>query len=541
MTRLRIGLAQLHHIPGDIAGNVDKINSYSQKAAAQGCDVAVFGELAVSGYLHQDLILRSDFIADCDSALQEIVQGSSDLVSIVGHPTLLNEEIFNSASALQSQNILHTAHKERLPNTSVFDEQRYFTPGINSEVFRIGDVSAGIVICHDIWFDDSPALELANAGAEILFVVNASPFRIGKQQDRNAICTRVVEQTGIPLVYVNIVGGHDGLVFDGGSTVYGANAKPITTVTNFQHGLAVFDIDLSQPCLPLKTHSEPEEQWLEDVWQASCVGLRDYVHDNGFDEVGIGLSGGIDSAMTVAIAAEALGAENVHAVSLPSQYSSDHSLGDSEQLCANLGVNYSVLPIKEIHSAFADSLGKYFGTEVTGLVDENLQARIRGVSLLALANKHNWLIVATGNKSELAVGYSTLYGDTVGAYGAIRDLWKTQLYQLANWYNTRRSNALPQNIISKAPSAELRPDQTDAQSLPVYEVLDEILRLHIDEHLGVKEIADAGFDLETVSDILRKVDIAEYKRRQSAIGTRVSAKSFGADRRVPITQRYRQD
>ncbi len=537
MTSIRVGLAQFHPIMGNFAANLAKIADLTQQAKAEGCDLICLGELSVSGYPPQDLLFNSHFVDDSIRATLEIASLANEITIVVGGVSRGEDknQLHNSAYAFSDGRLQQISHKSKLPNYEVFDEKRYFTPG-PACVIEVAGHQVGLAVCEDIWEDATVCRSLKEQGAELIAVVNASPYNIDKMSERSAVLDARVSELGIGLAYVNIVGGQDGLIFDGSSHARGPGFNLVADVAQFSEGLAVWDwlSDSSKSA----TSNPSQLSQSEAIFAASVSGLRDYVQDNGFSKVGVALSGGIDSALTTYIAAKALGPENVHTVTLPSKFSSDHSISDSIELCNNLGCTITELNIASVHSELQDTLTRSVGEELKSITDENLQSRIRGLSMMALSNQQGWLILATGNKTEAAVGYSTLYGDTVGAYGVIRDLWKTQVYELANWINQTFDEKIPEHIITKPPSAELRPDQKDEDTLGDYDVVDSILKLYIEQRMTATEIANRGFDLDHTKRIVSLVDRAEYKRRQSSIGTRVSKMSFGVDRRVPITNSF---
>lgn len=538
MTSLRVGLAQFHPIMGDFGKNLKKITDLVEKARLEGCDLVCFGELAISGYPPQDLLFNKHFIEESIRVTNQIANLAKDITIVVGGISLSEDssQLHNSAYAFSEAKSLGIAHKSKLPNYEVFDEKRYFTPG-EACVIEVAGHKIGLAVCEDIWESGEVCVSLKEQGAELLAVINASPYNIHKAAERSEILDARITEADLGIVYTNIVGGQDGLIFDGNSHARGPGFELVSEVYQFDEGLAIYDwktesLDKSAPKPTLLSKNEA-------MFKASVSGVRDYVRDNGFTDVGVALSGGIDSAITTYIAAKALGPENVHTVTLPSKYSSDHSVNDSMELCNNLGCEITELEIASIHSQLESTLTEGFKAELNSLTDENLQSRIRGLMMMAISNQQNWLILATGNKTEAAVGYSTLYGDTVGAYGVIRDLWKTQVYELANWINDNFDEKIPSNIISKPPSAELRPDQQDEDTLGDYDTVDAVLKHYVEQRMTVTEIVSQGHDLEHTKRIVGLVDRAEYKRRQSSIGTRVSKMSFGVDRRVPITNSFK--
>ena len=477
-------------------------------------------------------------------------------------------DAYNAVAVCANGELRGVYRKRHLPNYDVFDEMRHFRPGLDEPpLFEIGGAVVGVTVCEDAWVPDGPVSALARAGAQLVVNVNGSPFRVGKQAARERVIARRVAESGVAVVCVNLVGGQDELVFDGGSFVIGAGGEVVARCASFSEAVDVFDVDLPavQPAVAARhpagitrvTPAAPEDPGRSPAavplaapaghcaqrWAALTLATRDYVHKSGFSDVCVGLSGGVDSSLTAAIAADALGADHVHGVLMPSRYSSEHSVTDAEKLAANLGIDALIVGIEPGHAALAGMIeaGLAGGLDTGGITDQNLQSRIRGVTLMALANEHGWLVLTTGNKSELAVGYSTLYGDTAGAFAVVSDLWKLEVYELCRWRNEQAGGELiPETVLAKAPSAELAPGQRDDQSLPPYEVLDPILRLHVEELRTVAEIQEAGIaPADVVERVCRLVDVAEYKRRQTPIGPRLTGRAFGRDRRMPIVNRYR--
>lgn len=569
MPSLRIALCQVDIIVGALDTNVELILSALKQAEEAGCDVAVFPELTIPGYPPEDLVYKRRFLVENQAAINRVAAATGDCVAIVGYldfdidadPDAPDAPyppvIYNAAAVCANGEIKGSYYKQVLPNYDVFDEKRYYTPGTEYPLWSIAGVNVGVSICEDMWIDNGPVNVMADGGAQMIININASPYHQTKVEARDRVLATRISETKTPLAYVNLVGGQDELVFDGASVVRDADGELVARAGQFVEQVHVADFDVTETkpiTLPLTvvttttTESrpglppvlEPMLDPLEEIWQALVLGARDYVKNNGFTDICFGLSGGIDSALTAAIAADALGPENVHAVMMPSRYSSDHSVSDSEKLCQNLGINSRTIAIEPAHQAFLAMLAPSFGDDPPGLTEENLQSRIRGVTLMALANKFGWLVLTTGNKSELAVGYSTLYGDTAGAYAVIKDAWKLQVYALAEDYNRRAGReVIPESILTKAPSAELRPDQRDDQSLPPYEVLDPMLVQLVERNKTAAELIEAGGDPDVVRRIARLVDVAEFKRRQSPLGTRITERAFGRDRRMPVTNQYR--
>ena len=542
---LRVAMCQLNLRVGDLAGNMAALRHAYDQAEAAGADIALFPELAACGYPPEDLLLKPGFVDDLQDTVAEFARGiTGHCTAIVGWVEVHNGELFNSAAVIRDSRMLGSYRKQALPNYGVFDEKRYFSAGTaDQELYEIAGVTVSVTVCEDVWVDDGPILAAAQRGAALAVNINASPFHIGKQQVREEMLSRRAVEAGIPIAYLNLVGGQDELVFDGGSVVVAATGLVTSRLPRFESACTVVDVDLlasgHEGANPTGPALEDIETSLAEVWKALVLGLHDYVTKNGFSEVVIGLSGGVDSSIVAALATDALGAESVHGVLMPSRYSSDHSLSDAEILAKNLGIDYRTIPIEAAHLALLDLLEPSFEGRDADLTEENLQSRIRGVLLMALSNKFGWMVLTTGNKSETAVGYSTLYGDTAGGLAVIKDVPKLMVYDLCAWRNEQQIlDLIPASVLTKAPSAELRPDQRDDQSLPPYEVLDLIIQGYVDEDLTTEELVEIGHDAELVSKIVGLIDRAEYKRRQSPPGIRISEKAFGRDRRIPITNAY---
>ena len=558
--QIRIALAQINPTVGDLAKNADLIAKYAYDAAAAGAVVVVYPEMILTGYPVEDLATRPSFRAASIAAINQLAErinneGSGDLTLIVGFlgqsPTGAPQ---NCVAVIHKGVIVAIYIKHHLPNYGVFDEYRNFTPGNHSLVVRVCGVDIGIAICEDIWQEGGPVASLANRNIGLLLVPNGSPYEINKDDARLALVKKRALQIGAPLAYVNMTGGADDLVFDGDTIVVGASGELIARAPQFEDGLMVIDLDvrlassdpdfiISNPPIlkytKIKGGVAPRLGELAEIWQGLVVGLRDYVEKNNFRSVILGLSGGIDSALVATLAADAIGADRVYGVGMPSKYSSDHSLADAKELAINLGLNYRIIEIAPMVASYIESL------RVDGLAEENLQARVRGTTLMALSNQEGHLVLATGNKSELAVGYSTLYGDAVGGFAPIKDIYKTQVWALAKWRNEIAASrgektAIPVNSINKEPSAELRPDQKDSDSLPEYGLLDRLLTIYIDQDGGRPAAIAAGFDPDLVDKVVRLVDRAEHKRRQYPPGTKISNRAFGKDRRLPITSHWNE-
>ncbi|MEY3558505.1 MAG: hypothetical protein RL374_1211 [Actinomycetota bacterium] len=543
---LTVGLSQLNPLVGDLAGNEAKILADYAKAEVAGCHVVVYPELTITGYPPEDLLLKKAFVRDNELAVERIAKATKGCAALIGFVKADGDRLFNAVALCRNGGVQGVYLKQLLPNYAVFDEDRYFTPGpamnggAAAGLFSLDDVIVGVTICEDIWYADGPVAAQAASGARIMLNLNASPFHEGKNVQREQMLSTRAKETNSAIVYVNQVGAQDELVFDGSSVVVDCNGVIACRMKSFESDFAVLTIGGDGTVTP--THVEPFASDLDRVYDALVVGTRDYVHKNGFTDVVIGLSGGIDSSIVAAIAVAALGADHVHGVAMPSRYSSQGSLDDAEKLATALGIDHRVVSIEPAFGAYLEMLEPSFIGRDPDLTEENLQSRVRGMTLMALSNKFGWMVLTTGNKSEMAVGYFTIYGDSAGGYAAIKDVFKTQVFALCRRINERAGREIiPETVITKPPSAELRPDQRDDQSLPAYEDLDPILRHYIDNDLTVPEIQKLGFDAAVVARIARLVDINEYKRRQCAPGVRISEKAFGKDRRMPITNGYRTD
>ncbi|GAA0800432.1 NAD+ synthase [Psychrobacter piscatorii] len=530
-------LAQSHFLVGDIATNVEKMRTLALQAREQGADVIVFPELALLGYPPQDLLLRPSLSGRVKSALSTL-SDIDDIVMIVGYPHVDHHGTFNSAAILHNGHQKGFYHKQMLPNYGVFDERRYFDKGRNQVLFDYKGITIGLLICEDLW-DKNPIAELKKQGADLIVSLNASPFEIEKQDNRKAMLAKRSRENNLPIVYVNAVGGQDDLVFDGGSMAVQADGSVAHEAPRFMNQLLLATLDVktakfnNQAKAPLTLSRESE------MYQALVVGLRDYVNHSGFSGIIVGLSGGIDSALTLCIAVDALGADKVYAVMMPYEYTSQISLEDAQAQARRLNVSYTVCPIFDAVEGIRHTLAPLFNKSPADTTEENIQARARGVVLMALSNKFGHLVITTGNKSELAVGYSTLYGDMAGGFDVLKDVYKSQVYKLASYRNRLEDTpVIPERVITRPPSAELRPDQKDQDSLPDYDVLDGILMSYIDEDMGYQEIIDKGFDAEMVAKVIKMVDNSEYKRLQSPIGTKISHKAFGRERRYPLVNKW---
>ncbi|WP_277960749.1 NAD+ synthase [Pseudomonas sp. RIT-To-2] len=537
--RLRVVMAQLNIRVGDVHGNVEKIIEAAQKARDDlGAQVIVFPELTLCGYPPEDLLLRSSMQSRIEKALARVREAARGIVIVIGFPWVEDGARYNSCAVISEGEEVARYYKQRLPNYRVFDEKRYFESGSGPCVVSLFGIQVGITICEDIWFSE-PLKQACDAGAQIMLTLNASPFHRGKQAEREALLAQRADECSIPMVYVNQVGGQDELVFDGNSFVVDGNGKVTQRAPAFEEGLYVTDFDCTNNALVPVPGPVTELLSLEaSVYQALVSGVKDYVQRNGFKGVVLGLSGGIDSALVLAVATDALGAENVEAVMMPYHYTAQMSQDDAREEADILGVKYSVLPIAPMVEAFLSTLAPMFEGLGKDTTEENLQARCRGTMLMAISNKKRYLVLTTGNKSEMAVGYATLYGDMAGGFDVLKDVPKTLVFKLCEYRNTL-GYVIPQRVIDRPPSAELAPDQKDEDSLPPYPVLDEILRLYVEQDLSADAIIEEGFDAEVVRKVIRLVDLNEYKRRQAAVGPRITERGFGRDRRYPITSGWR--
>jgi len=531
---VKIAIAQINCTVGDMAGNSAKILEYAKKAAQSGASLLLTPELALSGYPPEDLLLRDDFSQACDAALHQLAAALPEITAVVGHPHKQDGECYNAASVLKDGRIIATYYKHILPNHSVFDEERYFTAGEKPFVFTHDGVKVGVVICADIW-ETSPAKLAAKAGAEVLLVLNASPYHREKQQTRYEVLRERVKDTGLAIVYANMVGGQDELVFDGQSFVLNSEGNLTQQLPAFEETLALVEFQSNDP---LPAAITPRLSLEASVYQALKLGLQDYIHKNGFPGVVLGLSGGIDSALTLAIAVDALGAEHVRVLMMPSEFTSEMSVTDAEDMAQRVNVRYSSLAIGPLFEHFRETLAGEFAGMPFDAAEENLQARIRGMLLMALSNKFGSIVVTTGNKSEMAVGYSTLYGDMAGGFALLKDVPKTLVYRLAHYRNSI-SPIIPERIIKRPPSAELRPGQTDQDSLPPYEILDAIMEAYVEHDASPADIIAMRYRERDVKRVIGLIDRNEYKRRQAPIGVRITHRGFGKDRRYPITSKFR--
>ncbi len=579
MNTLRVGLGQIDVCVGDLRGNLKKILEYIEVAKNLGADILCFPELAVTGYPPEDLLLKSSFIEDNLETLHKIREASIGITVIVGFVDK-KEDIYNAAAIIHDRELVDVYHKRYLPNYGVFDENRYFQSGTRAPVYKLGNVTFGVNICEDIWYPGDPTREQAILGdAQVIINISSSPYYASKVKSREQMLAVRATDYSVIVVYCNLVGGQDELVFDGHSVIIGETGKVIARASGFKEELLIADtspdrvfrsrlhdprrrkekyalrveskkaqlVNLAQ--VESSRNSRPRivpavEEFMdveEEVFRALVLGTRDYVTKNGLNKVVIGLSGGIDSSLVAVIAAEALGKENVIGVSMPSRYSSQGSVTDAEGLCKNLGIELLTVPIEKTFDAYIDMLSQVFHGKERDVTEENFQARIRGNILMALSNKFGWLVLTTGNKSEMGVGYCTLYGDMAGGFAVIKDVPKTLVYGLSEFYNRwKGKDIIPQTVLEKPPSAELRENQKDTDSLPPYEILDLILKYYIEDDLSIEETVSLGFDDNLVKWVIKMVDLNEYKRRQAAPGIKITVRAFGKDRRFPITNLYRE-
>jgi NAD+ synthase (glutamine-hydrolysing) len=575
---IRIGIAQINSTVGDLSGNTEKIIRFIDEARSLGVDLLTFPELAMTGYPPEDLLLKPQFIKQNRESLNKIIEHSSDMSVVVGFVDS-DGDTYNAAAVLYNKKLVGIYHKFYLPNYGVFDENRYFQAGRECPIFIICGIGIGITICEDMWYETGPATVQAYAGARLLVNISASPYHAGKGLSRERmLATRAADNVAI-VAYNNLVGGQDELVFDGNSVIFNEKGEPIARGRQFEEDLVVADLDMesvfrsqlhdprrrketpwakkelervtkievsneypvaAKPPLPPRQVEGLNE--IAEIYQALVLGTRDYVRKNGFEKVVIGLSGGVDSSLVAAIAADALGPENVIGVSMPSHYSSPGSKSDAEALARNLGIEFQVIPIEKAFTSYLETLAEPFKDTQPDITEENIQARIRGNILFALSNKFGWLVLACSNKSETATGYTTLYGDMAGGFIPLKDVPKTVVYKLAQYRNQQAGKkVIPAAVLTKAPSAELRPDQKDTDTLPPYNILDPILKAYVEDDLAIDQIIAMGFDRDTVIKAARLVDRSEYKRRQAAPGIKITPRDFGRDRRLPITNKFKEE
>jgi len=578
MRVVRIGLAQINTTVGDLAGNIDRIRDTIDHARAEGCHIVAFPELAVTGYPPEDLVLRRSFCESSRESVESLVPASSGIVAIVGFVDWANGDAYNAAAVLIDGEWVDTYHKQRLPNYGVFDEERYFAAGDRVPVYQLGELRFGVSICEDIWYPGAPLDDMALGGAELCININGSPYHRGKALARERMIATRASDNLIAIAYLNLAGGQDELVFDGASMVFDAEGRLVARAPQFEEHFLIAEVDLDAVAqrrmhdprrrvelrdreefldyevvdipyaesLPRLDERQPRPgevvRLMDDhaeVWNALVLGTRDYLAKTGFRQVLIGLSGGIDSSVVAAVAVDALGPENVIGVSMPSRYSSDHSISDAEELAANLGIRCLSIPIEPAHAAMLEMIADAFEGTEPGTAEENLQSRQRGNVMMTLSNKFaRSIVLTTGNKSEMACGYATLYGDMAGGYAVIKDVPKTLVFDLARWRNTQGERpVIPENVITKPPSAELKPDQFDQDTLPPYEVLDPIIEAYVEDDRTVAEIAAMGFDEAIVRRTVAMIDRNEYKRRQTPPGVKITPRAFGRDRRLPLAAR----
>jgi len=575
---IRFGMAQVNSTVGDLGGNTRKIVEFIDRARSLGVDLLTFPELAITGYPPEDLLLKPQFIRQNKESLDKIVEHSSDLAVVVGFVDS-DADIYNAAAVLYNKRLVGIYRKFYLPNYGVFDENRYFQAGKECPVFVICGIPVGITVCEDIWYETGPATVQASAGARLLVNISASPYYAGKGFSRERmLSTRAADNVAI-VAYNNLVGGQDELVFDGNSVIFNEQGEPVARGKQFEEDLVVADLDMESvfrsqlhdprrrketPWVkkemgrvtrievsdespvaakpPLASRQVGTLSEIAEIYQALVLGVRDYVRKNGFEKVVIGLSGGVDSSLVAVIATDALGPENVVGVSMPSRYSSPGSKSDAEALAGNLGIEFKVIPIEKAFGSYLETLAEPFKDAQPDITEENIQARIRGNILFALSNKFGWLVLACSNKSETATGYATLYGDMAAGFIPVKDVPKTTVYKLAQYKNHQGGKeVIPHSVLTKAPSAELRPDQKDTDTLPPYEVLDPVLKAYVEDDLAIDQIMAMGFDRDTIVKVARLVDRSEYKRRQAAPGIKITPRDFGRDRRLPITNRFREE
>ncbi len=554
---IRIAIAQINCTVGDLDGNAKKIIEYLQKAKTLGADIVSFPELAITGYPPEDLLLKEAFIADNLEALKHVAKSVNEIVAIVGFVDKTGRDLYNAAAVIYKGEVKGICHKELLPNYGVFDEKRYFKQGKDSGIFRLGDLTFGVNICEDIWHTEGPVCAQAALGASLIVNINSSPYHAGKVKEREDIVRKQAKSNNVVVSYANLLGGQDELVFDGQSMVVDNTGKVLARGEAFKEDIVAFDVDISvdktkeskmatviaenyapKAKPPLAKKDLRPTELTAEIYQALLLGLRDYVTKNGFRKVIIGLSGGIDSALVAAMAADALGKENVIGVFMPTHYSSLQSDIDAKAVATNLGIKYSAISIEHIFKLYRMSLDPHFAGLPKDITEENIQARIRGNVIMALSNKFGYIVLATGNKSEMSTGYATLYGDMVGGFAVIKDVPKTLVYKLAAYRNSI-GKVIPESVMTKAPTAELKPDQKDQDTLPPYDLLDKILKEYVEEDKGYDEIVAMGFNKDIVAKVINMVDKSEYKRRQSPPGIKITPKAFGRDRRMPITNKYK--
>ncbi|MFT5169605.1 MAG: NAD+ synthase (glutamine-hydrolyzing) [Lysobacterales bacterium] len=541
---MRIAQAQINVTVGDLLGNEEKILSYIDQAKNVQADVIVFPEMALTGYPPEDLLLKEHFIQDNKRVLKEIAAKTRGVRVIVGFVDRDDKGLYNAAAFIEDGKIKQVYHKQKLPNYGVFDERRYFKSGTKSvQTFKIDNVKCAINICEDIWNDDGPFVKQAKKGAKIIFNLSSSPYDYTKHKQRLKLLRDRSKQTQVHIIYTNLVGGQDELVFDGGSVAINPDGKVLSSANLFEEQMTIVDIPVGKESVTgkvkIKTHKAKKLTINESIYKALVLGTKDYIHKNGFKKVVIGLSGGIDSALVAAVAVDGIGRDNVVGVSMPSRYSSKGTQSDARRLAECLGIEFKEIPIEPLVKAFDQALDPYFKGLKSGIAEENIQARVRGNLLMALSNKFGWMVLTTGNKSEMAVGYCTLYGDMSGGFAPIKDVPKTKVYELSEYRNTLGKVVIPETVITRAPSAELRENQEDQDSLPPYDVLDALLHGYVEKHQSLSQMTRKGHKDEA-KRIIGLVDQSEYKRRQSPPGVKITPLAFGRDWRPPITNNYKE-
>jgi len=537
--KISIGIVQENPIVGDIKGNLQlAINAIDKLSKQSSPDIFVFTEMFLTGYPPEDLILRDDLLDASYEAVEKLCDVKPESFIVIGYPKKEGDSIFNCAGVLRNKSVITEYKKQELPNYEVFDEKRYFQPGKGPGIFEVNGLRVGLSVCEDIWHENV-IKQLHEKKTDLILNINASPFHLDKIKERKALISGHAINYSLPIVYANQVGGQDELVFDGTSMAMDGDGQQILQLEKFKEDYKIvnFISDQEGKLSSEKREEIPEDKELEEVYKALVLGAKDYIQKNNFPGVLIGSSGGIDSALTAAIAADAIGPEKVRTFMLPFKFTSDMSVEDSEKLAVNLGIKHSVIPIGDIYESFADSLEDEFSGLEPDITEENLQSRCRGVILMALSNKSGELVLTTGNKSETAVGYSTLYGDTAGGFGVLKDVPKTLVYELSRYRNTI-SHVIPDRIIDRPPSAELAPDQQDSDSLPDYAILDKIIELYVEQDKSKVEIEESGIDKSMVDRVIRLIDLSEYKRRQAPLGVKITSRGFGKDRRYPITNKF---
>lgn len=531
---IKIALAQINTTVGDFNYNYEKIKTYIEFAKKENADLVIFPELTITGYPPKDLLMKKSFVKKNEEIAKKLINETTDIAVILGYVDEIKSNLYNTIAFFKNGQIIGKYHKIHLPNYDVFDEKRYFKEGDKTEIFEFKNTKIGLTVCEDIWIKNGPVTMLKEKGAELIINISASPYHLEKESIRRNMVASQAKDNQVPLVYCNLVGGQDDLIFDGKSYVFNNKGELVKQMASFKEEIGfVTEINAMNPIAP-------KPDFLGDIYHALVLGVKDYFRKNGFNKAYIGLSGGIDSALTAAIAVEALGKDNVVGICMPSKFSSEGSITDSYDLANNLRILCETIPINGIYESYLSALNKQFNDTEFNVAEENLQARARGNILMALSNKFGYLVLATGNKSEFSVGYSTLYGDMAGGLSVISDLFKTTVYKLCEYINRVKDKIIiPENILTKAPSAELREDQKDSDSLPEYDVLDPILLAYVEHDKSLPEIVEMGFDPKVVKQIILMVDRNEYKRQQAALGLRISPRAFGQGRRMPITNRWR--